>query len=54
MDHQAYKEVYFNEYCKSCTYKEMAETDEPCSECLSEPTNWNTHRPVKYVKKETK
>ena len=54
MDHQTYKEVYFHEYCKSCRHKKANDIDEPCDTCLSEPLNWNTHRPVKYEKKETK
>ena len=54
MDYQAYKEVYFHEYCKKCKHKDLKDIEEPCDECLSEPTNWNTHRPVKYEEKETK
>lgn len=53
MDHQAYKEVYFHEYCKKCRHENVDETEAPCDECLSEPTNWNTHRPVRYEEKET-
>lgn len=51
MDDQAYKEVYFGEYCKKCEYRDRNDTDEPCNECLGEPLNWNTHRPVKYEEK---
>lgn len=54
MDHQAYKEVYFHEYCKSCKHEKVKDTEKPCDECLSESTNLNTHRPVKYEKKEKK
>lgn len=54
MDYQAYKEVYFDKYCKTCKHKNVEETEEPCYECLGEPLNWNTHRPVKYEEKETK
>lgn len=54
MDAQAYKEVYFIEYCKKCKHKKLKDTEEPCSECLGEPTNLNTHRPVKYEEKGTK
>lgn len=54
MDYQAYKEVHFHEYCKTCKNRGVKNTDEPCNECLSEPTNLNTHRPVKYEKKETR
>ena len=54
MDQQAYKEVYFHEYCRKCKHKTLKEYEEPCSECLSEPLNWNTHKPVNYKeKKET-
>lgn len=53
MDLQAYKEVYFDQYCKKCKHEKVACIDEPCYECLNEPTNLNTHRPVKYEKKET-
>lgn len=52
MDHQAYKEVYFDKFCKKCKYEKMKETETPCDECMCEPTNWNSHRPVKYEKKE--
>lgn len=52
MDQQAYKEVYFHEYCKKCKHEKNKETDEPCNECMENPINWNTHRPVKYEKKE--
>lgn len=54
MDHQSYKEVYFHEYCKTCKHETLKEPEKPCDECLSEPTNLNTHRPVHYEKKETK
>ena len=53
MDYQAYKEVYYHEYCKKCKHKNVADTEAPCDECLSEPINLNTHRPVKYEEKET-
>lgn len=51
MDYQAYKEVYFHEYCKKCRYEKTEQHEEPCNECLLEPLNWNTHRPVKYEEK---
>lgn len=52
MDHQAYKEVYFDQFCKKCKYEKLKEIEEPCNVCMEEPTNWNSHRPVKYEKKE--
>ena len=54
MDDQAYKEVYFDKYCKTCKHKKLKETEEPCDECLGEPLNRNTHRPVKYEEKKGK
>lgn len=53
MDSQSYKEVYFHKYCKSCKHKKAAETDKPCDECLGEPINLDTHRPVYYEEKGT-
>lgn len=47
------KEVYFHQYCPTCKHKALAHTDEPCNECLHEPTAPNSHKPVKY-EKETK
>lgn len=43
-----YKEVYFNEYCKTCQYKKNEEQDEPCDECLCDPINLYSHKPVKW------
>lgn len=54
MDQQAYKEVYFHVYCKKCKHKDVKEKEEPCCECLSEPTNLDTHRPVYYEEKAAK
>lgn len=54
MDNQAYKEVYFHEYCKKCKHRDLKEKDFPCDECISEPLNLNSHRPVKYEQKESK
>ena len=49
-----YKEVYFNQYCKTCKYEETKEDLDPCDECLSEPKNLNSHKPVKWEEKESR
>ena len=54
MDQYGYKEVYYHEYCKTCKHVNVANTEMPCDECLSEPINMYSHKPVKYEKKETK
>lgn len=46
-----YKEVYFDQYCKTCKYKDTKETDDPCDECLYEPMNLYSHKPVKWEEK---
>ena len=45
------KEVYFGEYCRKCVYKDVAEADEPCFECLAEPGRVESHRPAKFEEK---
>lgn len=47
-----YKEVYFHQYCKQCKHWEKLEIDEPCCECLEEPINQYSHKPVKFKEKE--
>lgn len=49
---EGYKEVYFDAYCKECKHGMLAMHEEPCNECLDNPVNLHTHRPVKYEEKE--
>ena len=49
-----YKEVFFDLYCKSCEFKDYPVEAEPCCYCIEEPVNVNSHKPVKYKKKEEK
>lgn len=51
MNEGEFVEVHFNEYCSRCKYKDVKEPNDPCEECLSNPTNLGTHRPVKYEPK---
>ena len=48
------KEVYFNEYCKQCKFKDNPEESEPCASCLDEPFNTDSHKPIKFIKGDTK
>lgn len=48
---QVYKEVYFDQYCKSCEYKDVKESEDPCYDCLEEPVNLESHKPVNYKEK---
>lgn len=44
------REVRFDLYCKKCQYQDSPQNEDPCDSCLGEPYNYDTDRPVKYVK----
>ena len=43
-----YKEVYFHGYCENCKHYNISENLEPCNECLSNPVNLYSHKPIKF------
>ena len=47
-----HKEVYFHEYCTKCKHALSDPHSEPCNECLDNPTNLYSHKPVKFEEKE--
>ena len=49
-----YTFVNFNKYCKKCKHYSVDDIKgkEPCNECLSNPVNLNSKKPVKYEEKE--
>lgn len=49
---QIYQEVKFGEFCKKCEYEKLAENEAPCCECLDEPINLYSSKPVYYKEKE--
>lgn len=40
------KEVYFDQWCPSCKYKDNSESDDPCWDCLERGWNVDSHRPI--------
>ena len=42
------KEVYFDEYCYKCKYKDTKECDYPCDECLENPSHLGSHKPLYF------
>lgn len=46
------KFVDFETYCEICKNKDLSATSEPCSECLSNPVNFESSKPVNFKKKE--
>lgn len=42
------KEVYFGQYCSKCEYKNRPENANPCWDCLAEPVNTDSHKPLYF------
>jgi hypothetical protein len=45
------KIVYFDKYCPVCKYQTLNKTEDPCNECLTNPSNINSHKPVNFEEK---
>ena len=43
-----YKEVRFDLYCKKCKHCDKKEDKEPCDECLNNPVNLYSHKPINF------
>ena len=48
------KIVEFNGWCQLCKYWEKSEIEDPCYECLENPVNVDSRRPIKYEEAEKK
>lgn len=48
---QKEKIIEFEKWCKKCVYFSKHEEDEPCCDCLEEPVNMNSHKPVMFKEK---
>ena len=46
-----YKEVYFDQYCKTCKDEKTPESKDPCNECLTNSENVDSHKPVNWKEK---
>lgn len=46
------KIVEFDKYCKTCKWKDTDDNLDPCNECLANPVNENSKKPVNYEEKE--
>lgn len=40
------KVVYFGHYCPRCLYSNYPETAEPCDDCIAQPVNEDSHKPL--------
>lgn len=45
------KEVNFGQYCATCKHKDEPEYNDPCNECLNNPSNTDSHKPVNWEAK---
>ena len=46
------KEVYFEQYCHKCKWVNSDPADDPCDDCLSNPGNIDSHKPIHFEEKE--
>lgn len=44
--------VDFDTYCQNCKFKDKEDWKDPCSTCLSIPTNTNSRRPLYFEQRE--
>lgn len=49
---ETFKEVFFEDYCKTCKYEDLLETEDPCDACLLCPVNLYSHKPVNWKEKD--
>lgn len=45
------KIVEFGEYCGTCKHEDLPESEDPCYDCLENPVNIDSHKPVKWEPK---
>ena len=50
---EEYEEVYFHDYCPKCKHLKVDDTksEEPCNECLDNPVNLYSHKPINFESK---
>lgn len=46
------KIVAFDIWCPKCKHREKKEEQEPCCDCLDEPMNIDSHKPVYWEERE--
>ena len=51
MSESHYKEVYFHDYCCICEHLSLGGHQDPCCECLGNPMNIDSHKPVNFKEK---
>lgn len=49
---EEYKEVRFDIYCSQCVREKEPESNDKCHECLSNPLNLYSEKPINFKEKE--
>lgn len=47
MEH-IHKEVDFHKYCPLCKYRDAKDVKDPCNECLGNPANVHSQKPINF------
>lgn len=45
-------EVDFKKYCKLCKHEDKSDFEDPCNDCLDEPVNDESRKPLYFKEKE--
>lgn len=48
------KIVNYNKYCPTCAYVDLEDYKDPCNDCLNNPVNTNSQKPINYKKAKSK
>lgn len=48
------KIVDFEKYCQKCEHYSKSESEDPCWECLNNPANTWSHKPIYFEEREKK
>lgn len=50
-DEQKQKMVFYDEYCPKCKNWKTDEVKDPCNECMDQPFNYDSHKPINFQEK---
>lgn len=54
LDKIGMKFVDFEKYCKKCECKARDENEAPCWECLEQPVNYHSEKPIHFKERDGK
>ena len=54
LDKIGMKFVDFEKYCKKCECEAKAENEAPCWECLEQPVNYHSEKPIHFKERDGK